>query len=1367
MMFPFASRKTVLQTVKSPSSDLPFCFCVTGVDVRTVRAVARPVSLFNYTDDASYVAMDREVYDQQERLREKRPHWSWTDNPLCSVPRIATPSKVPGTSLYTDPLSAGRDAQKHGTLPPTSEPCVVYVQGVDMHGRTVLATVNDFRPYLVCRCPEFVSVEAMREFAQFLSTTLGRQVGVSGGDVRVRCVALKKFRFWWSNARNPGERGKFPHFVIYFPNTEYLEAGRRALSRGIPLGGRWKQHGREVTLSCEEAAVEPHTKWYSALGVKRMGWCVVQAKAYTVSSPAASRVSYADIELSTTCDALKGLTDEMYTELKEAYSTLGISGTHTRDHGNVLPKPDDVPPLLWRSSDIETCNPQCDGPPNALVQNNCVTMISDVYMWSGHVPVALRRESCANAITRQLHMYVDEKIQEADQDLEKARLRKQVRLKDRRAKRRHRRALLQKQRSVGTAGVPRAEQEEMEDVEFASSGSEVEAEEESSCVQKRSKMEKEWTYVKQYGTMCYMWPQGSLYAKMSGSDVDFTCMDDRDGESCSFMGSLRVDAVGVMPDRPFLKVLFVLGECDPIPGVCVLTFRTERELLNGWRDVGRYMCPDITTGWNWDKYDQPYLYRRAAILNASRFFRQGMLCSDWTRAFLVRVASNALGDNITLRLSRGYGSFDMFPFVRSNYSFPNYKLDTVARHLLGSRKVGVSYGQVNRAGTGASPSEMADIGYYCVVDSELVLRIMQRTSAASTVIQFCRIMAVELDEFSKRGQQIRVRNQVLDDCRAHGFVLDGLNRKRAVTLPCGTKQKGEEEEKYGCSPEDASYEGGFVVDSDLGFVTDPIVTLDFSSLYPSIQQRYNICPSTFIPPCVPQSVVESWEEKGLRVEYVDGTLGRHRFVQNEKGVMPMRLKLMYEARKATKRQMADAERQGNYELATALDAKQKAQKSTMNSFYGALAAAGGMLTMKEISDAITAKGRQLTKSAIEFVRKEYGHLGWFVRAGDTDSIMVQMPVSQQARSEGQDAILAEAWARGEILVKRFNTEIFQDPIKYELEKVFIRSMFVARKKYATFQVEDDLHNKPKLKARGLTCERRDNPAFVRRAQKRTMHFLLQEGNTRAALACARKFARALVQRRFDLEDLVIYKEIKGGKGWGPPPAAHVACAFRMGHLQKGGMPASGERIGYLVSTISDSRNGIPPVDADGMTSAASVKQSAITSRTLSSCVKPGFRLADCGVRAATAQAKLDKDRIYTRVRTMEEVASNPELHPLDLEYYLLNQLCNPLLDVLPDSEKVAFRGYVSRLVSQLQGIKSMDVDVVGAESTAWRQGVCVHQRHAKSLHLKDTDQDRKRRADDQMAPTDVSSFRLVKPVSKKSRKYQMQSLTASKMCSGF
>ena len=82
-----------------------------------------------------------------------------------------------------------------------------------------------------------------------------------------------------------------------------------------------------------------------------------------------------------------------------------------------------------------------------------------------------------------------------------------------------------------------------------------------------------------------------------------------------------------------------------------------------------------------------------------------------------------------------------------------------------------------------------------------------------------------------------------------------------------------------------------------GFYEDPIATLDFASLYPSIMMAHNLCFSTLVP---------RFKAKNFKKEDITETPHGDFFVKPhvKKGILPMILEELLEARKMAKRELA-------------------------------------------------------------------------------------------------------------------------------------------------------------------------------------------------------------------------------------------------------------------------------------------------------------------------------------------------------------------------------------------------------------------------------------------------------------------------------
>ena len=131
-----------------------------------------------------------------------------------------------------------------------------------------------------------------------------------------------------------------------------------------------------------------------------------------------------------------------------------------------------------------------------------------------------------------------------------------------------------------------------------------------------------------------------------------------------------------------------------------------------------------------------------------------------------------------------------------------------------------------------------------------------------------------------RGQQIKVFSMILRKCLSVNLLVPTL-RKGFV------------------GGDDAGYEGATVLDPIKAYYEEPIATLDFASLYPSIMQAYNLCYSTLVSPI---------DVKKLNPNQYQKTENGNIFVTSEtkKGILPIILEELLSARKRAKKDMKNA-----------------------------------------------------------------------------------------------------------------------------------------------------------------------------------------------------------------------------------------------------------------------------------------------------------------------------------------------------------------------------------------------------------------------------------------------------------------------------
>ncbi len=315
---------------------------------------------------------------------------------------------------------------------------------------------------------------------------------------------------------------------------------------------------------------------------------------------------------------------------------------------------------------------------------------------------------------------------------------------------------------------------------------------------------------------------------------------------------------------------------------------------------------------------------------------------------------------------------------------------------------------------------------------------------------------------------------------------------------------------------DETYTGAYVMDPKKGLHEDMVV-FDFRSLYPSIIVSHNIDPSTLnCKDCRPDEAVKVPE------------LG-YRFCKRRKGFIPSVLERIIEARVKLKAKQKKFKR-GTKEYRS-LDAQQWAMKIVANSFYGMLGFPRARWYSKQCAESVTSFGRHYIHRTIEMAKD----FGFDVIYGDTDSLHCKL----NGKSH-EDAM-------------RFLEEVNESLpgiMELELEGFYPRGVFITKKRYAMIDDEG------RMVVKGLEFVRRDWAAIAKRTQEEVLKAILKDASPKKAADIVRKTTRDLLEGRVDIDDLVIYTQLKmpieNYRAIGP----HVVAAKRLrelGHEVEPGM----------------------------------------------------------------------------------------------------------------------------------------------------------------------------------------------------------------------
>lgn len=574
------------------------------------------------------------------------------------------------------------------------------------------------------------------------------------------------------------------------------------------------------------------------------------------------------------------------------------------------------------------------------------------------------------------------------------------------------------------------------------------------------------------------------------------------------------------------------------PRPTVRTFETEEEMLLAWRDfVVLEVDPDILTGYNLVGFDNHYMAtrmnRETINENESRFFYLGRIWANPTPLKEESFSSSARGSRVMHAFGdlSGRVSLDMYILVNIEHKLKNYGLDAVSKHFLGMRKVDLPHKELFKAWEADDPKKRGEIAIYCSMDCGLPILLMDYMCVIPNLCGMSRVTYTPVTDIIKRGQQIKCYNQIARYAHQEGFVM---NAHRDVGR---------------------DYEGATVLAPEVGFYTDPIVTLDFASLYPSIIRDQNLCCSTLVDRPEHRNF---GPETGVTYNVIEASSGTHHFVSHTDGVLPRILKNLLNARKAVKKQMKECPK-GDKARFNVLNGRQLAIKVSANSIYGFTGAGKtGMYSCLPVADSTTARGRimiQRTRNLImDKYTKERGEGKVNVIYGDTDSVMVRFFVEESM------AGVEEAFRLG-LEAANYVSSQFGDAVTLEMEKVYWPYGLFKKKRYAGMKYEKG--KDPVIDVKGIEMVRRDTSDFAAKTCEMVLDAVLRERNVEKAQVILLERLDDMVSGRVPFEDFIISKSINASKQLNDH-LAHVAVVEKIKKRAPGSEPRSGDRVQYVI-----------------------------------------------------------------------------------------------------------------------------------------------------------------------------------------------------------
>lgn len=631
------------------------------------------------------------------------------------------------------------------------------------------------------------------------------------------------------------------------------------------------------------------------------------------------------------------------------------------------------------------------------------------------------------------------------------------------------------------------------------------------------------------------------------------------------------------------KVAFVLADSiAPLeePGVDVHLFTAETEMLLAFSEHIVESDPDCFSGWNITGFDWPYLFGRADALGITdRFSRFARIRGKAAYVRKTEFTSKAYGSKKNYEtMCEGRYDLDGLIFsIRGLFKkFRSYTLNAMSETVLKDHKVDILYSQIPILHEG-SDEDRSRLVWYCLKDALLPARLLEKWMATVNMTEQARVTGVSEKWLMARGQGIKTHSNILRYKRADEVVPTKLRGQNNVYTV-----------------------GGYVRAPIVGYYPkNVIVTLDFSSLYPSIMQAYNICYSTVIS--------LQWARANLKpddywiIDRIPGSnepVADYCFVKDHirKGVLPDMLTDLLGQRKYVRGLMRT---EPDAEVVLIYDGRQNALKVVCNSVYGFLKAF--ILVDPRLMSAVTNWGRFMITKCASIVEHDYANMTIVDREAcerlgiDYDTTNPDRPTKKYAARiiyGDTDSIMVDIGDVGFQDAVRIGTEIaavctkeMRPPNSLTFESIKENAVFLKAKKYASHEIVmagiapgitfKEARKLAEVVAKGLEHKRRDNAMIGSKLQGGCLTDILKNRDVDAAVEQVKRAISNVLTNNVDMSMYVLSKGLsKTDKQYeesGSMPAHYTLkqkIEHRSGRTGES-VPQTGDRVAYVVTAGKD------------------------------------------------------------------------------------------------------------------------------------------------------------------------------------------------------
>lgn len=483
---------------------------------------------------------------------------------------------------------------------------------------------------------------------------------------------------------------------------------------------------------------------------------------------------------------------------------------------------------------------------------------------------------------------------------------------------------------------------------------------------------------------------------------------------------------------------------------------SEKNLIRRFIETIKTSDPDILAGYEIEMQSWGYLIERSYVLEINALSKISRVPTE-TRHNKPQSHLSLIG-RVTLNIWR---------LMRHEIALQSYTFENVVFHLLHQRIPFYTFQQLSFWWEHYSNRfRHRTINFY-FKKIRGILQILEHLDFISRTSELAKLFGIQFYEVLSRGSQFRVESLLLRLVKPLNYVAVSPNVEQRAHMR---------------APESLP----LILEPQSKLYIDPVIVLDFQSLYPSIIIAYNYCFSTclgrvehlgssddpFQFGATQLKISKTRVKKLVYKDMLHFSPCRVAFVKPEirMGMLPKMLQEILDTRLMVKDSMK--KNKGDQVLQRVLYSRQLGLKLIANVTYGYTAANfSGRMPCSEVGDSVVSKGRETLDRAIKLVEST-SKWGAKVVYGDTDSLFVLVP----GRSK------QDAFKIGEEIADIVTADNPR-PVKLKLEKIFQPCILQTKKRYVGYMYESPEQTEPEFLAKGIETIRRDGCPAVSKVKK--------------------------------------------------------------------------------------------------------------------------------------------------------------------------------------------------------------------------------------------------------------------------------------------